>query len=101
MQGGDIIANKKTFLWIRAHELAGPTELQELNRWTSDPTANPSEKVAAVTAIYNRLGIRELAESEMMRYFNRAMHHLEQVKVPDERKSVLREFAEQLMVREK
>ncbi|MFZ9943034.1 MAG: polyprenyl synthetase family protein [Bacteroidia bacterium] len=101
VQGGDIIANKKTFLWIRAFELANKDELAELEFWAGHEGADPFKKVETVTAIYNRIGIRELAEAEMARYFESAMIHLESVNAPNSRKGILRGFAEKLMVREK
>ena len=101
VQGGDIIANKKTFLWIKAFELANHDELEELNFWAGNLNADASQKVETVTAIYNRIGIREMAEAEMSRYFDSAMLNLEAVDAPSERKSVLTGFAEKLMVREK
>jgi len=101
VQGGDIIANKKTFLWIKAFELANHDELEELHFWAGNLNADASQKVETVTAIYNRIGIREMAEAEMSRYFDSAMLNLEAVDAPSERKSVLTGFAEKLMVREK
>lgn len=101
VQGGDIIANKKTFLWIRAFELANTDELAELEFWSSYESADPIKKVETITAIYNRIGIRELAEAEMARYFESAMIHLDAVDAPSERKAILKGFAEKLMVREK
>ncbi|MFM8949873.1 MAG: polyprenyl synthetase family protein [Bacteroidota bacterium] len=101
VQGGDIIANKKTFLWIKAFELASHDELEELRFWSGNLNADASKKVETVTAIYNHIGIRELAEAEMARYFETAMLHLNAVNVSSERKSVLTAFAEKLMVREK
>jgi geranylgeranyl diphosphate synthase type II len=101
VQGGDIIANKKTFLWIRAFELANRDELAELEFWAGHLSADPVKKVETVTAIYNRIGIRELAETEMARYFDSAMIHLESVNAPHNRKGILKGFAEKLMVREK
>ncbi len=101
VQGGDIIANKKTFLWIRAFELANRDELAELEFWSSNAQADPVKKVETITAIYNRIGIRELAEAEMARFFESAMVHLRAIPVSDERKSILTSFAEKLMVREK
>mgnify|MGYP006169206929 CR=1 FL=1 len=101
VQGGDIIANKKTFLWIKAFELANHDELEELHFWAGNLNADASQKVETVTAIYNRIGIRDMAEAEMSRYFDSAMLNLEAVDAPSERKSVLTSFAEKLMVREK
>lgn len=100
LKGGDIVANKKTFLLLKAIELAFGDDASTLNYWMHTISGNAEEKVMAVTGIYTRLQIKELAESEMEKYFESAMHHLDAIQVPVERKSVLREFAGKLMVRE-
>ena len=99
-KGGDIVSNKKTFLLLKAFELSSPPQADELRKWLNSENADPAEKVEAVTAIYDALGIRKFAESEMEHYFEDAMQHLDAINVPTEKKDVLREFAERLMVRE-
>lgn len=100
LKGGDIVADKKTFLWIKAHELASGSVKSELEKWCNDKNAEPVKKVEAVTNIYRQLRIQELAEAEMEKYFNKAIKDLNSLNVAEERKSVLRSFAELLMVRE-
>lgn len=100
MKGGDIVANKKTFLWIKAHEIADSSNSTELQKWVSDNSAVASQKVEAITRVYENLGIRELAESEMMKYFEESLRHLDAIDVSEDRKVILRQFAEKLMVRE-
>ncbi|MEY3678338.1 MAG: hypothetical protein RI924_479 [Bacteroidota bacterium] len=97
--GGDILANKKTYLLIKARELASGTYAAELNKLITE-NHRPEEKVQAVTAIYNELGIRNLAEQAMQDYAEKALAQLDAIQVPVERKIALREFAEQLLVRE-
>ena len=58
--GGDITENKKTYLLIKALELAGEEDKALLQSWIDKKDFDANEKVEAVTAIYNRLGIREL-----------------------------------------
>lgn len=99
-KGGDIVANKKTFLLLKALELASGNDKLKLNNWISNPTFEASEKVAAVTEIYNRIGVEQLAEDEMSRHFDKALFHLNQIPVSESKKSVLRGMAEKLMVRE-
>ncbi|MHA7131960.1 polyprenyl synthetase family protein [Algoriphagus namhaensis] len=74
--GGDIISNKKTFLLIKALELAKGEQQQELMRWLEAKEFDKTEKVQAVTAIYNSLGIKELTESKMNSYFEKAFADL-------------------------
>lgn len=98
--GGDILANKKTFLLIKAQELATQTYAEDLSKWLKKTDFQAEEKVQAVTAIYNQLGIRSLAEQAMQNYAEKALKQLKAIQVPEERKTALREFAEQLLVRE-
>lgn len=98
--GGDIIANKKTFLLIKALEAANGLDEEELSYWLSEENANTEEKVNAVTAIYNRLGMRQIAEDEMNRFAEKALQTLENIDADQDKKHLLRSFAEQLLVRE-
>ncbi|PZV82925.1 geranylgeranyl diphosphate synthase type II [Algoriphagus aquaeductus] len=68
--GGDIISNKKTFLLIKALELAQGEDLAALNYWLSLKEFDKVEKVNAVKAIYEKLGIRSLTEAKMQSYFD-------------------------------
>lgn len=98
--GGDIISNKKTFLLIRALELAQGEQKVELQNWLSKTNFDAQEKVAAVTAIYNNLNIQEIAKKEMESYAAKGLASLNKIAVNEERKSVLREFADMLMLRD-
>jgi geranylgeranyl diphosphate synthase type II len=98
--GGDILSNKKTYLLIKALELAQGDTLTQLNYWLHAEEYEPTEKVEAVKRIYNQLNIREQAEAEMNQYAEKAMLSFDKISLPDERKSVLKEFADMLLVRE-
>jgi geranylgeranyl diphosphate synthase type II len=98
--GGDIISNKKTFLLIKALELADKAQADKLNNWIGRPQFDPQEKVAAVTAIYSTLQVRQYAETEMQAYADKAFAALEKINLPEENKQYLRDFADGLMVRE-
>lgn len=98
--GGDIIANKKTFLLIKAIELADDLDKEELNYWLNEENADSEVKVKAVTDVYNRLGIRQLAEHEMNTFAEKALSALEKIQADADKKKVLRVFAEQLLIRE-
>ncbi|KIA96255.1 isoprenyl synthetase [Pedobacter kyungheensis] len=94
--GGDIIANKKTFLLLKA---LAKTDSLELQGWIANSNPNIQEKVQAVTAIYNELQIREEAEKEMMKYAAVAFQNLKDIEVPLANKHDLHELAEQLLKR--
>ena len=88
--GGDILCNKKTYMLIKAR----------LNAWVDAVAFNPEEKVAAVTELYNRIGVKELCEKKMEEYCERAMESLLAVKVADEKKEELKNLMANLMHRE-
>jgi geranylgeranyl diphosphate synthase type II len=98
--GGDIISNKKTFLLITALALAEGNVLTELNHWLSLKEFNPQEKVNAVRAIYDQLGIRTLSESKMQSYAEKSISEFNLINVPLDNKGVLLEFAEMLVERQ-
>ena len=98
--GGDIVANKKTFLYLKALELAKDKEADELRKFFSDKRSDPSEKVEAVKKIYEILAIRDQTSREIDGYYQKALGHLKKIKLPDTRKSELLGFAGQLKRRE-
>jgi len=98
--GGDIVSNKKTFLLLSAMQSAEGAVQKELLHWISAKDFDAAEKVSAIRSIYSSLGIREKAEAEMEKYFQAAIRNLDAIPQTEERKIVLREFAEQLMLRE-
>jgi len=98
--GGDIISNKKTFLLIKAIELAEGLEKEELDYWLYAENVVSEDKVNAVTDLYNRLGVRQLAEEQMNKFAERALSALDKVAAEDDKKQALKIFAEKLLVRE-
>jgi geranylgeranyl diphosphate synthase type II len=98
--GGDIMSNKKTFLLIKALELADPSQAAELNKWLNIQKPDQNEKVISVTGIYNQLQVRQYAEKAMQAYADKAFTALDAINLPDEHKQYLRDFADGLMVRE-
>lgn len=98
--GGDIMANKKTFMLIEALERADGQIRTELLDWLSRTDFDKIKKVQAVTAIYDTLGIRQLAEARITDYFAKGITNLEQVNADLARKAILLTFARQLVERE-
>ena len=98
--GGDIIANKKTFLLIKSLELANRKQRQELKHWLSATKFNKTEKVNAVKEIYNALSIPKLAEKKINGYFKKGFATLSSLHCPTDRKAALIEFTEALIARE-
>jgi geranylgeranyl diphosphate synthase type II len=101
-KGGDIIANKKTYLLLKALEMAENNRYlkEELQLWVAAPHFDPKEKVEAVTNIYNFLNVKELARKEMQKEYDAAINCLKEIPVSEEKKKLLIAFADSLMVRE-
>lgn len=99
--GGDIISNKKTYLLIKALELAKGATLRELKDWGSREEFDPAEKVNAVKNIYSDLRIKEFCESKMNQYFSQAFSLFDAIEADNERKQSLSQLAHTLIEREK
>lgn len=99
--GGDIISNKKTFLLIKAQQLAQGELKEKLNYWLHLNEFNPEEKVNAVIGIYNQLGIKEISEQKMNTYFDRGLKILDELDTDDQKKAQLKELVLKLIDREK
>lgn len=98
--GGDILANKKTFLLLKALETAADKDAEELKRWIGMKEFDSRKKIEAVKEIFSSLKIREATEEKMGEFFQQAIQSLNLISVSEERKTVMRNFAEKLMVRE-
>ncbi|CAN5401654.1 polyprenyl synthetase family protein [soil metagenome] len=100
--GGDIIANKKTLLLLYAIASASGDLSVELANSLLMPVdaANAYQKVEAVKQIYNRLNVREYAETQMQSSYELALTHLDAIVASQEEKTALRELAKSLMIRE-
>jgi geranylgeranyl diphosphate synthase type II len=96
--GGDILAEKKTFLMVKAKELDGDDCLKNIysNQQIDDET-----KIKAVTEIYNKLSIRRLTEEKIDYFFQKARACFSQISVHEERKRNINEISDSLMNRKK
>jgi geranylgeranyl diphosphate synthase type II len=95
--GGDIIANKKTFLHLKTLALAQGDESDSLTSINLDQDI----KVNEVTNLYNKYEIKELATAEMDKYLAKANHALDSLAVADEKKYQFRELVQQILERER
>ena len=98
--GGDILCNKKTYLYINALRLADKEQRAVLDYWASATDIKDDEKIAAVTDVYNKVGLPEMSRAIEEHYYSLAMVELESLGVCDEKKQVLREFLATLMERD-
>lgn len=99
--GGDILNNKKTFMLIKALELSKGDDKEDLMSWINDVNPNKQAKIAAVTGIYTRVGIKNIAEERIAQYNDEALAILEGINVSGEAKQAFRAFADMLMSRKK
>ena len=98
--GGDILCNKKTYMLIKALEHADPGQREQLNAWIDAKDFQPAEKIAAVTHLYNQIGVKEICEIKMSEYSARAMESLAAVRIAEEKKEELKKMVDSLMYRE-
>ena len=97
--GGDILCNKKTYMLITALEKADEAQRAELERWLVAEDYEPAEKIAAVTALYNEVGVGRCCEELVEAYYKEGLAVLDSVDLPAGRKEELKSFACSLMSR--
>ncbi|WP_321347538.1 polyprenyl synthetase family protein [uncultured Draconibacterium sp.] len=97
--GGDILANKKTFLLINALENASENEKATLISWIERTDFDPKEKITAVTNLYQSIGIKNIAEEKVNDFFNKAICILDDLNVQDVVKQPLRNLAHKMLTR--
>jgi len=98
--GGDILCNKKTYMLINAFQKANGEQRKELERWISATEYDEEEKIAAVTRLYNEIGIPQLALEKINSYYIKAEKTLSGVNLPEERKKMLWEYAQTMLGRQ-
>lgn len=99
--GGDIRDNKKTYLYLKALELAGEEQKNTLLQWFSCPTTNFEEKYQAVRQIFDDLKVKKHTEEKVMEYVGLCLADLEKVSVSEDKKEKLKSLALKLVNREK
>lgn len=97
--GGDILCNKKTYMLINAVNRANPEQRAELGHWLQATDCDPKAKIEAVTSLYNKIGVDQLAKEKIEQYFNESRRYLDAVDVPAERKQALLAYTAQMMKR--
>jgi geranylgeranyl diphosphate synthase type II len=98
--GGDIVSNKKTYLLLKAMDMADRYKKEELQLWMHTTDVDAVEKVEAVKSIYEYLGVKALAEAEMQKYYEKSLTHLNEIPCNQNKKEMLKHFANNLMQRE-
>lgn len=97
--GGDIICNKKTFMLINALNKSNKEQREALDEWINKKEFNADEKIAAVTRIYDEIDIKTICKAKIDSLFAQSLASLEKVRVDENKKCALKEFATNLMGR--
>jgi geranylgeranyl diphosphate synthase type II len=99
--GSDIIANKKTFLLVKALEIASGNQFKQLQEQIALKEFDPESKIKTVIDLYSQLKIKTITENLAFEYIRTAKNLLEKTGIGKERKSELALFAESLVGRER
>jgi geranylgeranyl diphosphate synthase, type II len=99
--GGDILTDKKTFLFLKAMEvLDEPSQKTLEHLYSKSSNISADEKLKAVISLFDKTHIKQLAKDEMQHFHNNALQHFVEIHYPAENKKPLLDFCEHLMERE-
>jgi geranylgeranyl diphosphate synthase type II len=101
MTGGDIADNKKTYLYLKALELASEEDKNVLRQLFAMPKGRDENKIQTVLNIYDKYNVRGVVTDLMTKYYEDSLKNLDNVNVAEERKQVLRDYAAYLYTRNK
>jgi geranylgeranyl diphosphate synthase type II len=97
--GGDIASNKKTYLYLKALIEANPADKAELVHLYSNTGIEVEDKISKVLEIFRKLNIEQHTGLMIDQYYEKAIEALNEISVPEERKTEMKEFAADLMNR--
>lgn len=98
--GGDIRTNKRTYLYIKALELADDKDQKRLIDLYSDINESNDDKVEEVLSIFNKYNISQLTRDLMENYYSKAMIYLKKIHLSPEKEQILVNIADGLMKRD-
>ncbi|MFD1094333.1 polyprenyl synthetase family protein [Salegentibacter chungangensis] len=98
--GGDIIENKKTFLYLKSLEASSKSEARQLEHLYTINPAETSGKIETVKALFENSGAARYTREEIEKYTRMAFEVLDKIEIPEEKKEPLRQFGESLMERQ-
>lgn len=101
MTGGDISDNKKTYLYLKALELASEEDRNHLLNLFRMPKGRNEEKIQAVLNIYDKYNVKNIVEKLMTEYYEKSLQDLNSVEASEENKEILRDYAAYLYTRNK
>ena len=97
--GGDIIENKKTYLYLKAQEFSTPEQREELMHLFSIHPTDTSDKVESVKKVFEKTGAAQATQQAITDFTLKAFETLEKMDISDDKKAILRLFGEKLMSR--
>ncbi len=97
--GGDIIENKKTYLYLKALEFASADQAQELAELFSVHPLDSTTKIAAVKEIFVASGAAQETKNAIQDFTFKAFDTLQNISIDNDKKEMLRTFGENLMGR--
>lgn len=98
--GGDIVSNKKTYLYIKALQDACGSDRKKLLRYFSSLDFNPVKKVDAVKEIYDNIGVKKSTTDLINQYYEKALEYFEHLTVAPEKKNILKNFTDHMIQRD-
>lgn len=99
--GGDILANKKTYLLIKALGLASEKQSEELKKWLENKNFEPQEKINAIKNIYNQLDIKQLTQNKIDTLFQVSAGILHGIDIPETKKIQLENLSRAMLKRDR
>jgi geranylgeranyl diphosphate synthase type II len=99
--GGDIIENKKTYLYLKAIEFSNPAEKEQLLHSFSIKMDDNASKISTVKEIFNSTGASQDTQKAIEEYTLKAFETLEKMDISEDKKAMLKDFGENLMGRNK
>lgn len=97
--GGDIIENKKTYLYLKAMEFTSANEKEQLLHLFSFQSSNNTDKIKSVKGIFNQTGASAATQKAIENYTFKALETLAKMNIGNDKKAILKAFAENLMSR--
>ena len=97
--GGDIVSNKKTFLYLMALKKGNRDQIQKLKELYSTTSSDPQQKVDEVLSIYKLTGVDKAILAEIQKYTQKAFHHLQTLPISEEDKNKFQALGDRLMIR--
>lgn len=101
MTGGDISDNKKTYLYLKALELASDEDKRTLLDLFKMPKGRDEKKIQTILNIYDKYDVKNIVSKLMTEYYENSLQNLNEIDIEEERKQILREYAEYLYKRNK